>query len=58
MILDADAHPALADLLQIKEVDAIAIRPDFYCYGALVAGNNDDDGAFFAELRAQISGAV
>ena len=55
IILDADAHEALADLLEIQGVSALAIRPDFYCYGGVQGGDAAAIVPFFSDLRAQIS---
>ena len=55
IILDADAHEALADLLEIQGVSALAIRPDFYCYGGVKGGDAAAIAPFFSDLRAQIS---
>jgi 3-(3-hydroxy-phenyl)propionate hydroxylase len=58
LILDADAHEALADLLESQQVAAIAIRPDFYCYGGVLGNEKAAIAPFFSGLRAQISGTV
>ena len=54
LVVNADDHEGIADMLSGLGVDSLIVRPDFYCFGAQEAGGGAALGSLIGALCNQL----
>lgn len=56
VVINAEDHPDVADMMTALGLEAAVIRPDFYCFGAVAAGADGGLEDLLSALRMQVLG--